>query len=61
MTAERRAELRKMRAQLLKTMLEKAGVTRKEIHEVAESRWINANLDLLSESEKRQYAEILLL
>ena len=61
MTAKRRAELNKKRAQLLKTMLDKAGVTRSEIHDVAERRWVNANLDLLTPSEKKQYAEVLSL
>ena len=59
--AKRRAELSKMRDQLKKTMLDKAGVTRSEIHDVAERRWVNANLDLLSASEKKQYAEVLSL
>ena len=40
MTAKRREELNKKRAQLLKTMLDKAGVTRSEIHDVAERRWV---------------------
>lgn len=61
MTAKRNAELGKKRDQLLMTMLAKAGITRNEIHDVAERRWVNANLDLLTAAEKKQYAEVLSL
>lgn len=61
MTAKRNAELGKKRDQLLKTMLAKAGISRSEIHDVAERRWVNANLDLLTAAEKKQYAEVLSL
>ena len=61
MTAKRSTELSRKRAQLLQVMLEKAGVTRTEIHDVAERRWVNANLDLLTASEKKQFAEVLSL
>ena len=61
MTAKRGAELGKKRAQLLQIMLGKAGITKTEIHDVAERRWVNANLDLLTAAEKQQYAEVLSL
>lgn len=51
----------KKRAELLSMMLQKAGVSKREIHDVAERRWVNANLDLLSTADKQQFAEVLSL
>lgn len=61
MTAKRSTELAKKRAELLSMMLQKAGVSKREIHDVAERRWVNANLDLLTTTDKQQFAEVLSL
>ena len=61
MTAIRSTELAHKRAVLLSMMLAKAGVSKKEIHDVAERRWVNANLDLLTAADKQQYADVLSL
>lgn len=60
-TAERQKELECKRKALLDLMLQKAGITKKEIHDVAERRWVNANLDLLSAADKKQFADVLSL
>lgn len=57
----RQKELDSKRKALLDLMLQKAGITKKDIHDVAERRWVNANLDLLSSSDKKQYADVLSL
>ncbi len=61
MTATRQKELDSKRKALLDLMLQKAGVTKKDIHDVAERRWVNANLDLLSSADKKQFADVLSL
>ena len=61
MTARRRQELSQKRSELLNLMLTKAGVTKQEIHDVAERRWVNANLDLLTTADKQTYADVLSL
>lgn len=61
MTATRQKELDGKRKALLDLMLQKAGITKKDIHDVAERRWVNANLDLLSSADKKQFADVLSL
>ncbi len=61
MTKLRATELAQKRAALLGLMLAKAGVSKQEIHDVAERRWVNANLDLLTAADKREYADVLSL
>ena len=61
MTARRSTELARKRIALLELMLAKAGVSKQEIHDVAERRWVNANLDLLTTADKQEYADVLSL
>jgi len=61
MTAKRRKELLQRQQDLFQMMLRKAGVTKKDIHSVAERRWVNSNLDLLTAQEQEEYADILAL
>lgn len=61
MTKRRATELGKKRTLLLNLMLAKAGVSKQEIHDVAERRWVNANLDLLTAADKQEYADVLSL
>ena len=61
MTAKRANELNKKRSMLFNKMLLKAGISKKDIYDVAERRWVNANLDLLTAAEKKEYAEVLSL
>ena len=46
---------------LFSLMLQKAGITKRDIYSVAERRWVNSNLDLLSAEEQQQYADVLAL
>lgn len=41
--------------ELIETMLQRAGVTEKEIYEVALKDWINNNLDVLTREEILKY------
>ena len=61
MTAQRRREVAKRQHDLLQIMLQKAGVTKQDIYSVAERRWVNANIDLLTAEERRDFADILAL
>ena len=61
MTTERRREILRKQQDLFQVLLHKAGVTKRDIHFVAERRWINSNLDLLSTEEQQQYADVLAL
>ena len=55
MTAKRRKELLQRQQDLFQMMLRKADVTKKDIHSVAERRWVNSNLDLLTAQEQEEY------
>ena len=61
MTAKRRNELLQRQQDLFQMMLRKADVTKKDIHSVAERRWVNSNLDLLTAQEQEEYADVLAL
>ena len=61
MTAKRRKELLQRQQDLFQMMLRKADVTKKDIHSVAERRWVNSNLDLLTAQEQEEYADVLAL
>ena len=61
MTAQRRQEVLRKQQDLLQIMLQKAGVTKRDIYSVAERRWVNSNIDLLSAEERREYADVLAL
>lgn len=61
MTAQRRREVAKKQQDLLQMMLRKAGVTKRDIYSVAERRWVNSNIDLLTAEEQKEYADVLAL
>jgi len=61
MTAKRRKEVLKRQQDLFLLLLQKAGVTKRDIYSVAERRWVNSNLDLLSAEEQQEYADVLAL
>lgn len=61
MTAIKQKEINQRQQALLQMMLQKAGLTKRQIYTVAERRWVNANLDLLSAEEKREFADVLAL
>ena len=61
MTARRTKELSTKRTELLTKMLQKAGVSKSEIYDVAIRRWVNANLDLLTPADRQEYADVLSL
>lgn len=61
MTAQRRREVAKKQQDLLQMMLRKAGVTKRDIYSVAERRWVNSNIDLLTAEEQKEFADVLAL
>ena len=61
MTAKRRHEVLQKQQDLFSLMLQKAGITKRDIYSVAERRWVNSNLDLLNAEEQQQYADVLAL
>ena len=60
-TPERRKELRELSKELVALMLKRAGITKRDIYDVAMRRWVNANLDLLTEEERKRFEDILSL
>ena len=46
---------KKQSDELLKLILEKTGVSRKRIHELAENEFVVANLDIVTPAEKRRF------
>jgi len=51
MTAKRRQEVLRKQQDLFSLMLQKAGITKRDIYSVAERRWVNSNLDLLNAAD----------
>jgi hypothetical protein len=49
-----------MAKELTDIMLKRAGITKKDLLEVAIKRWVNKNMDLLTPSEKEKYKSILM-
>lgn len=60
-TPERRKELRELSKELVALMLKRAGITKRDIYDVAMRRWVNANLDLLTEEERKRFEDVLSL
>ena len=54
-TKEEYANAKKQSEELLKLILEKTGVSRKRIHQLAENEFITANLDLVTPSERNRF------
>lgn len=46
------------RNEILAIMLQRTGLTKKDIHDVAEQDFVANNLDLLTTTEKRHYKEL---
>jgi hypothetical protein len=49
-----------LKEEATETMLKRAGITKKDIYQVALTNWINKNIDLLTPSEQVKYKEIIL-
>jgi len=54
-TKEEYALAKKQSDELLKLILEKTGVSRKRIHEIAENEFVTANLDIITPTEKQRF------
>ena len=52
---EEYALAKKQSDELLKLILEKTGVSRKRIHELAESEFVAANLDIITSAERKRF------
>ena len=57
-TKEERAIVRKQSDELLKLILDKTGVTRKKIHELAEHDFVAANLDVITPAERKRFDQL---
>ena len=57
---EQRQRVALLKKEATETMLNRAGITKKDIYTVALTNWINKNLDLLTPSELTKYKEIIL-
>ena len=57
---EQQQEIASLKEEAIETMLNRAGITKKDIYKVALTNWINKNLDLLTPSELTKYKEIIL-
>ena len=57
-TKEEYALAKKQSDQLLKLILEKTGVSRKRIHELAENEFVAANLDVVTSAERKRFDKL---
>jgi hypothetical protein len=57
---DNRKRIVSLQEEAMTTMLQRAGITKKDIYKVALTNWINKNLDLLTPSEQLKYKEIIL-
>ena len=57
---KQREQKASLKEEALETMLNRAGITKKDIYKVALTNWINKNLDLLTPSELTKYKEIII-
>ena len=58
--SDQKKKIVSLKEEATETMLQRAGVTKKDIYKVALNNWINKNLDLLTPSELKKYKEIIL-
>lgn len=58
-TKEEYALAKKQKRELLKLILKKSGVKHSEIVELAEQRFINANLDMVTPTERKQFDRLI--
>ena len=54
-TKEEYAAVKQQKNELLKLLLERTGVTRSKIHELAEHDFVRANLDMVTNSERQRF------
>ena len=54
-TKEEYALAKKQSNELLKLIIEKTGVSRKRIHELAENEFVAANLDVVTPAERKRF------
>jgi hypothetical protein len=54
-TKEEYALAKKQSDELLRLILEKTGVSRKRLHELAENEFVAANIDVVTPAEKRRF------
>jgi len=54
-TKEEYALAKKQSDELFKLILEKTGVSRKRIHELAENEFVAANLDVVTPTERKRF------
>lgn len=59
-TKEELAEITKQHKLLLELLLKKTGTKKKDIIELAEQQFIVANLDVLTQSEKKMFSKLVL-
>jgi len=57
-TKEEYAAAKKQSNELLKLVLEKTGVSRKRIHELAENEFVVANLDVVTLAERKRFDKL---
>jgi len=57
---EEQKRITSLKEEAIDTMLNRAGITKKDIYKVALTNWINKNIDLLTPSEITKYKEIIL-
>ena len=57
-TKEEYAIAKKQSDELLKLILEKTGVSRKRIHELAENEFVVANLDVITSAERKHFDKL---
>ena len=57
---EHRQKIAILREEATEIMLNRAGITKRDVYKVALTNWINKNLDLLTPPEMEKYKEIIL-
>jgi hypothetical protein len=57
-TKEEYALVKKQSEELLTLILKKTGVSRKNIHELAENEFVAANLDVVTKSERKRFDKL---
>jgi hypothetical protein len=55
-----KAEIKKQQKEFINLILQKAGVTRNELIDHAERKFVIQNLDLITEAEAKKYQQLLL-
>ena len=61
MSAEDKKAVKSLQKELVDLMLKKANISKKTLYESAISRFVNNNMDLLSQDELKKYHGILMI